>query len=394
MKFSIITPTHDTTYLKELEYTVLAQIHHDWEWIILLNNGAKYRSPDKRVKVYECPFESTSVGALKKHACSLATGDVIVEVDHDDMITPNCLAELARAYADEEVGFVYSKDAILSDNFVPYNAYWGWTYDKFEWQGRNLYAMDSQPLYPGRLGHIYFAPDHVRSWRKSVYDEVGGHDDKLEICDDLDLIHRLYMVTKFHYVPKVLYIYRVSGENTWLKNQEKIQKKSMELYDRDVMDLCIRFCELNDVLKIDLCGGFNKPDGFLSMDIENGDIYADLNEGIPLPDKSVGVIRAYDALEHIVDKQKIMSEIHRVLIPGGMLISQTPSTDGRGAWQDPTHVSFWNENAFWYWTRPEFMKYIRNEKVKFRECNLCSKFLSEWHRNFNVSYVIFHGEKL
>ena len=28
----------------------------------------------------------------------------------------------------------------------------------------------------------------------------------------------------------------------------------------------------------------------------------------------------------------------------------TPSTDGRGAFQDPTHVSFYNENSFWYFT--------------------------------------------
>ena len=33
-----------------------------------------------------------------------------------------------------------------------------------------------------------------------------------------------------------------------------------------------------------------------------------------------------------------------------MLLSLTPSTDGRGAYQDPTHVAFYNENSFWYYT--------------------------------------------
>jgi SAM-dependent methyltransferase len=392
MKFSIITPTHNPVHLKELELSILAQTHNDWEWVILLNNNAVYSSHDERIKIYKCPFKTKSVGALKKHACSLATGDVIVEVDHDDMITPNCLSELAIAYKDEEVGFVYSRDAMLGD-FVPYDPYYGWTYEMFEWRGKQLYAMHSQPLHPGRLGQIYFAPDHVRSWRKSVYDEVGGHDAKLEICDDLDLMHKLYMVTKFHFIDKVLYIYRIDGKNTWLKNVDNIGKKSRELYIQNIMGLCSRFCELNDVLQIDLCGGFNKPDGFLSIDLENGDIYADLDEGIPLPNNSVGVVRAFDALEHIKDKQKIMAEIHRVLIPGGMLISQTPSTDGRGAWQDPTHVSFWNENSFWYWTRTETMNFIRNSKVKFKEAYLTSIFLSDWGRANNIPYVIAHLEK-
>lgn len=392
MKFSIITPTHDTKYLKELEYSILSQIYDNWEWVILLNNGATYKSIDPRIKIYECPLNTTAVGALKKYASSLAEGEIIVEVDHDDMITPDCLLELNKAYKDPEIGFVYSRDAMLG-KFTPYSSYYGWTYDMFEWQGKQLYAMNAQPLHPGRLGHIYFAPDHVRSWRKSEYNKVGGHDSELDICDDLDLMHKLYMVTKFHFINKVLYIYRIDGNNTWLKNLKNIEEKSGKLYIKNIFDLCSRFCELNDVLKIDLCGGFNKPEGYLSIDKENGDIYADLDEGIPLPDNSVGVVRAFDALEHIKDKQKIMAEIHRVLIPGGMLISQTPSTDGRGAWQDPTHVSFWNENAFWYWTRKDFMQYIRNEKVKFRESYLTSIFLTDWHRQYNISYVLAHLEK-
>lgn len=394
MKFSIITPSHDPKYLRELEESLIAQTYDNWEWILLLNNGATYKPMDPRTKVFVCPFDTKSVGKLKNYACSLSKGEIIVEADHDDMLTPDCLKSLSTEYLDERVGFVYSKDAILGDDFVPYSNEWGWTHDTFEWRGRTLFSMNAMPLYPGRLGHIYFAPDHVRSWRKSVYDSIGGHNVNLDVCDDLDLMHRLYMVTEFRYIPRVLYIYRIDGDNTWLKNQELIRDKSLELYNQNIYSLCRRFSELNGVLCIDLCGGIGKPDGFLSIDIEGGDIVTDLNEGIPLPDNSVGVIRAHDALEHIKDKQMIMSEIHRVLVPGGMLLSQTPSTDGRGAWQDPTHVSFWNENSFWYWTRPGAMSYIRNSRIKFREVMLYSSFLNDWNRAYNISYVVFHGEKL
>lgn len=395
MKLSIITPTHNTKYLKELEETILANSYPNWEWIVLLNNGAEYTSTDERIKVINSTQETKSVGALKNEACSFATGEVIVEVDHDDLITEDCLLELSKAFdADKEVGFVYSDNAKLSDSFIPYNEKYGWTWKAFHWRGKALFAMNSQPLHPGRFGYIWFAPDHVRAWRKSIYDSIGGHNPALEICDDQDLMHRLYLVTKFHHIPKVLYIYRITGDNTWLERNTAIQKKTVELYQQNIYQLAERFADINSLMKIDLCGGFGKPAGYTSIDLEDGDIKADLNKGIPLADNSCGVVRAHDALEHIADQQMLMKEIHRVLAPGGMLLSETPSTDGRGAWQDPTHVSFWNENSFWYWTRKQQAKYIRNDKHLFRECCLLTSFPSTWHEENNIPYVQAHLEKL
>jgi SAM-dependent methyltransferase len=150
---------------------------------------------------------------------------------------------------------------------------------------------------------------------------------------------------------------------------------------------------MNGLKKVDLCGGFGKPEGFLSIDKFNGDIIHDLETGIPLQDNSCGIIRAYDALEHIKNSQFLMSEIHRVLVPGGILLSSTPSTDGRGAFQDPTHISFWNQNSFWYYTRKQQAQYIHNDKL-FRECKLVTEFPSEWHKENNISYVTAHLEKL
>ncbi len=392
-KLSIITPSHDPKYLGELKKSILENDYQNWEWIVLLNNGAKWSADEKRIRIIESKQETASVGALKKEACSYATGEAIVEVDHDDLITPDCLSELAKAFQDKEVGFAYSDNAKLSNDFEPYNPFYGWEYYLHTYLNKDLIAMKSQPLTPARLGFIWFAPDHVRAWRKSAYDYVGGHNPELDICDDLDLMHRLYMFTKFKHIPKVLYIYRIDGENTWLERNKAIQEKTVEIYHRDIYALSDRFCDLNGLFKIDLCGGFNKPRGFFSIDMEDGDIKADLNKGIPLRDNSCGIVRAYDALEHLHDKKFIMEEIHRVLAPGGLLLSNTPSTDGRGAWQDPTHVSFWNENSFWYWTRPEQMKYIRNDK-RFFESVLRTHFPSQWHEQNNISYVQAILEKI
>ena len=103
---------------------------------------------------------------------------------------------------------------------------------------------------------------------------------------------------------------------------------------------------------------------------EGADITCDLNEGIPLPDNSVGVINASHVIEHLRDPIKTMREIHRVLVHGGWAFIEVPSTDGRGAWQDPTHVSFWNEHSFWYYTNKSKAQFIRNNDIRFQAYRL------------------------
>jgi hypothetical protein len=65
-----------------------------------------------------------------------------------------------------------------------------------------------------------------------------------------------------------------------------------------------------------------------------------------------------------------MREIHRVLAHGGWAMIEVPSTDGRGAFQDPTHVSFWNEHSFWYYTNKNKADFIRNYDIRFQTYRL------------------------
>jgi SAM-dependent methyltransferase len=88
-------------------------------------------------------------------------------------------------------------------------------------------------------------------------------------------------------------------------------------------------------------------------DFNGGEVIAELNRRSPFGVGEVAVFQSHDALEHLRDPIHSMKEIHRCLALQGWLLSQTPSTDGRGAFQDPTHVSFWNSNSFWYYTRAD-----------------------------------------
>jgi SAM-dependent methyltransferase len=220
------------------------------------------------------------------------------------------------------------------------------------------------------LGFIWYAPDHVRSWRKDIYHQIGGHNEDLSICDDHELMIRTYMVTKMHHVKKPLYIYRVTGDNTWLERNEKIQTETVRLFNENAYALAERDANLRGLLKVDMGGGLFPRPGYLTIDQEGADITCDLNEGIPLQDNSVGILNASHVIEHLRDPIKTMREIHRVLAHGGWAMIEVPSTDGRGAWQDPTHVSFWNEHSFWYYTDINKAQFIRNHDIRFQTYRL------------------------
>ncbi|MFH1676264.1 MAG: methyltransferase domain-containing protein, partial [bacterium] len=113
-------------------------------------------------------------------------------------------------------------------------------------------------------------------------------------------------------------------------------------YFRKVFSTAEKWADENNLLKVDLCGGINPHKGYISYDLRNADIVGDLDEVWKLEDDSVGILRAWNALEHMKDPIHVMNEAYRVLAHGGFFLINVPSTDGRGAFQDPTHRSFWN----------------------------------------------------
>ncbi len=374
LKFSIITPSHKyQTYFLDLYDSLLNQTYENWEWIIFLNGTFQIEQvpknifDDSRVKVYSDYDAEERIGFIKKQAFSYGTGDILVEVDHDDILVKNCLEELNIAFQDEEIGFVYSNNAVYQTEgeFVPYSSSFGWEYEKFKWNDLDLISMKTFEPTSHSLSYIWFAPDHIRAWRKSVYHNIGGHNEEYYVCDDLELMMKTYLETKMFHIQKVLYIYRITGKNSFIERGDDIANKNKELHKKYAQLLAERDADLKGLLKVDLGGGLFPREGYLTIDIEGSEIIHDLNEGIPLEDNSVGVLNASHLIEHLRDPLKTMREIHRVLAHGGWAFIEVPSTDGRGAWQDPTHVSFWNENSFHYYTKRSKAQYIRNQTIKF-----------------------------
>lgn len=80
---------------------------------------------------------------------------------------------------------------------------------------------------------------------------------------------------------------------------------------------------------------------------------------IPKASESMDFITAYEFIEHVprliasdttrFPFVELMSEVHRVLKPGGFFFSKTPSYPSNEVFQDPTHVNFITNNTFPYY---------------------------------------------
>jgi glycosyltransferase involved in cell wall biosynthesis len=371
MRFSIFTPTHSDKYLDRLAASLERQTFKDFEWVLVPNgkNPPKPSYPNLNIKVV--PFinrEVNSIGFLKLFACMQASGEILVEVDHDDELTPDCLEELNKAF-DSETDFAYSNFCNVREDGLPmrYDEGHGWQYRPFTLDGKTYEEVLSFKPDPASVGYIWYCGNHIRAWRKSHYFSIGGHNPTLDVLDDHDLICRSYIYGNMKHLDKCLYLYHVHSENTcYSEKNARIQVETVQLYRKYIFDLCAKWSDLNGLLKIDLCGGIDKPNGWTSIDIRNGDINCDLDGPWDIKSGSVGVFRAYNALEHLKNPIHTMEEIYRCLAPNGYVLSFTPSTDSRAAWQDPTHVSYWNRNSFFYWCRASHAKYI-NTQARFKE---------------------------
>ena len=385
---SIYTPSHDPKYLDDAYQSLYFQTFKDWELIVLLNGGAHWSCEDPRVHIFRT--EQKAIGALKKEAVDLCMGDIFVELDHDDKLEPQALERIFDCLAHSLYEVCYSDFAQMTEDGTPNHDRWNgdWTYrEENGW----LVCNSPEPL-PHNLGYVWYAPNHVRAFTRSAYYAVGGYDPNLDILDDQDLMIRLFMKYDFYHIKEFLYKQRIHDGNTQKDPliNARIQELTVHMYDQNIEQLALAWAKRNKLKALDLGGAHNPAPGYLIVDINDpANLLGDVFDVLSWQDNnSVGVIRASDFLEHIPDKIRLFNEFYRVLAHGGMLLTNTPSTDGRGAYQDPTHVSFYNENSFWYFTDQEYRKYVPEITAKFMQSRLVTYFPSDWHVEHKIPYVL------
>lgn len=206
-----------------------AQTYKDWEWVVMddsCDGGetwdrlSELARRDSRVRLYRANRHSGRIGEVKRDACGLARGKFLVELDHDDELTPDALEQVVKAFtAHLEAGFVYTDCAECFEDGHPvtYPPGWGLGYGAYRDEvigGIPYKVLISPNINPKTIRHIVAAPNHIRAWRKDLYDRIGGHREMIHVADDYELMVRTFLATRMCRIPRMCYVqYRNADGN-------------------------------------------------------------------------------------------------------------------------------------------------------------------------------------
>lgn len=240
---SIITPTFNIqSKLFRTYNSLLEQTYKNWEWIIIddsTDNNKTFEiaksisETDHRVKLFKNSRNSGVIGELKHNGFSLAQGEYLAELDHDDELTTDCLSWVVSTFKKyPEAGMCYTDCTEFVESTGQCNSYgenyaFGYgTYRKEMYRGREYLVTNYPKINAKTIRHIVGVPNHIRVWRKDVYLMVGGHNRNLHVADDYELIVKTFLISKIAYIPKFGYIQNIlsSSNNTTNIRRREIQR--------------------------------------------------------------------------------------------------------------------------------------------------------------------------
>jgi glycosyltransferase involved in cell wall biosynthesis len=241
---SVITPTYNThpDVLARTWASLKAQTFTDWEWVVwddstnsdVWNQVYGFASDERyKLRAFKSHVHSGVIGQVKRWGFMVAEGEVLVELDHDDELTPDALAEIAKAF-EGRVDFVFSDwcELFADGTSGKYPEGWGLGNGREYWdENIGAWGLSIPIMNDESIKHIVGVPNHVRAWRADFYREIGGHDPTLDVCDDYELILRTYENGNWDHIPKVLYKQHI-GQTTQRKKNARIQELVPIIYDK------------------------------------------------------------------------------------------------------------------------------------------------------------------
>jgi GT2 family glycosyltransferase len=200
---SIIMPTYNTPsqYLRYAINSVLAQSYPHWELCIaddasthikIKNILFEYEKKYTNIKVI-FRKENGHIAKASNTALSLARGEFVCFLDHDDTLAPNALLEVVKSInQSKEVAFIYSdedKIDVRGRRFEPHF--------KSDWNVDMFYS------------HNYIA--HFTTIKRTVIQRVGGFREGYDGAQDYELFLRVLDKLEdknIVHIPKILYHWR------------------------------------------------------------------------------------------------------------------------------------------------------------------------------------------
>jgi glycosyltransferase involved in cell wall biosynthesis len=213
-RFSVLLPVYrsDPVFLRACVESVLAQHYPHWE-LIMVDDGSA--SPgltsllrelagfDRRIRTIH-RADNRGIARTTNEALAAARGDFVVLLDHDDLLRPHALAELAAAL-DRDPAI----DALYSDE------------EKISATGARLLPFFKPAFSPEFLRGVMY-PGHVLCVRRTAAERCGGFDSVFDGVQDFEFFLRLSETgARIVHLPRILYQWRQAPTSSALHGNIK-----------------------------------------------------------------------------------------------------------------------------------------------------------------------------
>lgn len=228
---SVVLPVYnpERRWLEEAMDSLLSQIYPCWELCICDDGSAEqhvrevlscYERLDDRIRIKRLE-KNAGISGASNVALSLATGEFVGLLDHDDELAADALFEVVRLLQEHP-----DADLIYTDEDKK---------DEAEDRHGPHFKPDWSPDL--LLSHNYIG--HLCVFRRTILEEVGGFREGFEGSQDYDLLLRFTEKTqRIHHIPKILYHWKVvegsvtAGSESKPYTQERSRKALSEALER------------------------------------------------------------------------------------------------------------------------------------------------------------------
>lgn len=215
ISISLIVPTYnpDLSLFKKMVQSVCNQSHLNWQLVIV--DDASHNEPlsaylselksDERIAVVERETNG-HISAASNSGLSVATGDYIALLDHDDELHVHALKAMSAAIAKTPTAQVLYSDE-----------------DKFNHKGQRVSPHFKPKWNPDLLYSMNYV-SHLGLYQRDLVMKVGGFREGYEGSQDYDLLLRcvkLCQASDIIHVPYVLYHWRALRGSTAFAESEK-----------------------------------------------------------------------------------------------------------------------------------------------------------------------------
>ena len=213
IKFSVLLPVYNTpeAFLRACLESVRRQHYQNWELCVVddashlphIRPMVEAAARDHRVRLRRREING-GIAEASNDALAMASGEYVVLLDHDDLLRPHALAELARMSTEHP-----DADAVYSDE------------DKITADGRRVLPVFKSDFSSEFVRGVMYI-GHVLCVRTAIARAAGGFDAAYDGVQDYEFFLRVsQLARRIVHLPKVLYHWRESPASSALHGNVK-----------------------------------------------------------------------------------------------------------------------------------------------------------------------------